>query len=551
MAIELIVSNDLNSLANTLSERIKTKETVFDPVYVITQTDGMNAWLRSTIAQNIGIAANIQFLKPNDIIHAVYRILGGNFLQSIAAHDMNWLLYKLLGERSFIEKHRKVSAYYDTSASDKDIKRMALAEKIADLFDQYQVYRTDLIEQWNRGEGEEHWQKELWIKARNIAAEDFPDKTMVGKFILDHLNDQEKIHTLKKRIPNVYFFGLSLITEFHLKIFYAIGEHIDFCFLMQNPSPHDYWFEDKSEKVIDYLKQKSILAETEKAVSNPLLTSWGKLIQDTFMMLFQNEESLNQYEVIEVVEPKNDTLLHAIQQSIFNNEKDEIHFSEQLINDGSIQINACYSPVREVETLYNYLVHLVDQKEIALSARDIVIMVSDIDLYASYIRAIFDNAPYRFRYSIADESYVETDSISSTLLEILSLNENQFTSEKVMNLLNFTAIKKQFQIHDIMKMRDLISQSNIRFGIQGDAEDQTQYVSWQYGLKRIMYGLCMSGGEELGQGENSFFPLDTVEGHEMYEVVRLVHFVESLMSSVQKRKKKGPLQLGSNMLKKH
>src|SRR5690625_6367769 len=116
-------------------------------------------------------------------------------------------------------------------------------------------------------------------------------------------------------------------------------------------------------------------------------------------------------------------------------------------NDCSIQINSCFSPVREVEALYNYLVHLVDPKYESLSARDIVVMVSDIDLYASYIRAVFDNGPYYFRYSIADESYVVSDTISNTLVEILSLSESQFTSEKVMNLLNFSAIKKQFQIY--------------------------------------------------------------------------------------------------------
>src|SRR5690606_39316340 len=110
--------------------------------------------------------------------------------------------------------------------------------------------------------------------------------------------------------------------------------------------------------------------------------------------------------------------------------------------DGTIQINSCFSPVREVEALYNYLLHLIDQKNESLSARDIVVMVSDIDLYASYIRAVFDNAPYYSRYSIVDESYVVSDTISHTLVAILSLSESQFTSEKVMNLLNISVINK-------------------------------------------------------------------------------------------------------------
>lgn len=538
MSFQLIVSNSLKSLAHSLSNHIQTEESVFQPIYVVTQTDGMNAWLKLKIAEKLGISANIQFLKPNDIINLIYKNLGGTYIQSISTHDMNWLLYKLLSEKEFIEKHPNISSYYEFAGIDKDIKRMALAERVADLFDQYQVYRTEMIEEWNRGEGEEHWQKDLWVKARTMAAADFPDKTLVGKYILENLNDADKVEVVKKKIPNIYFFGLSLMTNFHLQIFYAIAQHIDLYFLMQNPAPNDYWYEDKSEKVIDYLKRKKIIPETEKAVSHPLLTNWGKLIQDTFLMMFQNEESLNNYREIESIEPPKDSLLHSIQNSIFNNEKDEIEFSMQQIQDGSIQINSCFSPVREVEALYNYLVQLVDQKNESLSARDIVVMVSDIDLYASYIRAVFDNAPYYLRYSIADESYVVSDSISNTLVEILSLNESQFTSEKVMNLLNLSAIKRQFQIYDDMKMRDLVVQANIRFGTEGDKEDQTHYVSWKYGLKRMMYGLCMSGAKEFGSGEDSFFPLDSVEGYEMFEVIRFVNFVQTLMDSIEKRKKK-------------
>jgi len=538
MSFQLIVSNSLKSLADSLSQKIQTETSVFQPIYVVTQTEGMNAWLRLQIAEKLGIAANIQFLKPNDIINLIYKNLGGNYIQSISTHDMNWLLYKLLGEKEFIEKYPNISSYYEFAGIDKDIKRMALAEEIADLFDQYQVYRTEMIEQWNRGEGEDHWQKDLWIKAREIASNDFPDKTMVGKYILENLNDSNKVKFLQNKIPNIYFFGLSLMTHYHLQIFYSIAQHIDLYFLMQNPAPNDYWYEDKSEKVIDYLKRKDIIPETEKSVSNPLLTNWGKLIQDTFMMMFENEESLNNYQEVETIEPPKDTLLHSIQNSIYNNEKEEIEFSMDQIYDGSIQINSCFSPVREVEALYNYLVHLVDQKNESLSARDIVVMVSDIDLYASYIRAVFDNGPYYFRYSIADESYVVSDTISNTLVEILSLSESQFTSEKVMNLLNFSAIKKQFQIYDDMKMRDLVAQANIKFGIKGDKNDQTHYVSWKYGMNRMMYGLCMSEAMEYGSGEDSFFPLDSVEGYDMFEVVRFVNFVQTLIDSIEKRKRK-------------
>jgi exodeoxyribonuclease V gamma subunit len=50
-----------------------------------------------------------------------------------------------------------------------------------------------------------------------------------------------------------------------------------------------------------------------------------------------------------------------------------------------------------------------------LSPRDIVVMVSDIDAYAPYIKAIFNTAPYRFPYTIADESYHSGDSLFTAI----------------------------------------------------------------------------------------------------------------------------------------
>ena len=78
MALKLQVSNSLTRLASALSAEIKAMRIgVFQLNYIVTQTDGMNSWLKLRLAENVGIAANNQFLKPNDLVHVVYRILGG------------------------------------------------------------------------------------------------------------------------------------------------------------------------------------------------------------------------------------------------------------------------------------------------------------------------------------------------------------------------------------------------------------------------------------------------------------------------------------------
>lgn len=547
MPIQLGISNSLNSLVNRLSDRLSHSNSVFQPIYIVTQTAGMNLWLRQQLAQKLGIAANIQFLKPNDAIHLLFKKLSGRYLfQAISAHDLNWIIFDILDEEDFKKQFPRIAEYYNQPALEGEIKRMALAEKIADLFDQYQIYRAPEIERWNENENWESlksipnepdqlWQKHIWTRAREIAAENFSDKTYIGKHILNELENPEAVAKLQQQVPALYFFGLSLITEYHLQIIHKVSEYIKIEFLFQNPAPWKYWYEDRSEKIVDFLKYIKKYDDTEQAEGNPLLTGWGHLTQNTFKMFFKDDDTLNTLEEIEVIEPQTDSLLHHVQNSIFNNEKKDILFSENLLSDGSITINSCYSPTREVEVLYNYLVHLVEKKQEKLSARDIIVMVSDIDLYGSYIKAVFDNAPYKFNYTIADESYVVSDTISNALFSILSLNEQQFTSEKVISLLEFSSIRKQFQIENTAFIRHIVDAANIRFGFSGNREHDTDYVSWEYGLDRIMYGLTMHGGNEFGTGEKSFFPIDLVEGFDMFNMVRFVYFVRSLKNNIKSR----------------
>jgi exodeoxyribonuclease V gamma subunit len=537
MSIQLKVSNSLKSLSDQLATELKGHHSIFEPIYIVTQTDGMNNWLRLQLAQQLGIAANIHFIKPNDAIHKIYRALDGQYQESISSDDLTWLLYMALEEADFVDKYPEIVDYYTVRGHQDTRKRLALAVKMADLFDQYQIYRSDVIKAWNDDIGDDDWQKALWKRTRTMAGDHFPDKTIVSNYILEALKSPEKVNSLQKKLPVLYFFGLSLITHYHIQLISEVAKIIQIQFMMQNPAPEDYWFDDKQEKFLDYMRRKGrITLEDSLLTANPLLVGWGKLIQDTFLMLFEDEDTLNYYEESALIPPKEDNLLHKIQNSIYYNQKDGITFTENDINDGSITINSCYNPIREVEELYNYLVHLADGKPDSLSARDIVVMVSDIDMYASYIRAVFDNAPYRFNYSIADERFVDTDSLANALKNIMEITERDFTSENVLRLLDFSSIRRQFGINDTTAIRNWIDKANIRFGFSGSLADETRYVSWEYGMQRLMYGLCISGGEKYGSGTESFFPLDIVEGSEGIAVTKFMHFVYSLRQSLERRK---------------
>ncbi|MBD0333018.1 MAG: exodeoxyribonuclease V subunit gamma, partial [Chitinophagaceae bacterium] len=535
-------SNSLEQLAFQLSKDLKRQQNnVFQPQYIVTQTLGMNNWLKIKMAENLGIVANCKFLKPNDLVNEIYYRLNTNNKQALSAESLKWVLFALLNTKDFHDQFRNISNYYTND----DVKRMALAEKVADLFDQYQIYRTEMVRDWNENklffDINNDWQKYLWIKAKEVLGDNMPDKTVIGRYIIEALKQPEQRKKLIAQIPNIHVFGLSIITAYHLRIFYELSRVISVTFHLLNPAPGIYWFEDKSEKQIALWRKKSkmkLSASDLQSTGNPLLTGWGRVLQDTFGLFFENDVFLNQYNDLDAKEPLPETLLGKIQNDIFNNNdsanRNEI--MENDVKDGSITVNSCYTIAREAEVLYNYLVYLLDQRAETLSARDIVVMVSDINAYAPYIKAVFNSAPYKFPYTIADESFTISNNLFSTLQSVLALSEENFKAEEVLQLLDSSYIRNRFSITDIDLIRKAVDLANIRFGIEGQKEDDSIYVSWKNGIRRIIYGICMSGEDEYMADGYPTYPLDIAEGEDSFELIRFCHFAEVLISTIEERK---------------
>ena len=560
MAFQLKATNSLEELAKSLCLDLQQyKGNVFRPYYIVTQTDGMNNWLGTQLAQWQGIAAGFHYLKPNDLIFRIYLLLGGTAQAIMSGDNLCWLLFHLMGTEEFIIKFPKVASYYmlaedkvktQTAIDNARIKRLGLAKKVADLFDQYQIYRADMIMAWNKGQKGsqdlEAWQFYLWEevnkKVRENATEGgraFADKNEIADFIEKAIQEEgAELNRFLDKMPAVFIFGISLLTEYHLRIFDLLSDRMQIYFYLLNPAPADYWYDDLSEKRLIFLRKLGKIGAEQSAQGNPLLQSMGTVIKDTFRMLFKKDEILNSYEALPEVLPEADSLLHKLQLAIFENstpQKDNPVFSKIDIKDESLTIHAGYSPLREVESLYDFLVYLIDHRKQSLSARDIVVMVSDIDHYAAYIRAVFDHAPYRFPYRIADERFTESDSISSALESLLLLETSSFTSETVLRLLDSSYIRSHLGITRLDLLRMVLEQSGIRFGIEGDYTDDSVYVSWNYGLKRIMYGICMFGDVQVGEGQQGFYPLNLVEGSDREQVIKFIAFVQDLITMLKNR----------------
>ncbi len=544
MSIKLTVSNSLKPLAAKIAENLRTlQKNPFAKQWIITQTEGMNNWLKYSIANKIGIAANIQFYRPNDVLAIVFRMTGSLDKKILDQETMKWSLYSLLDDPQFVAQHAAISDYY----ANNNIKKIALANELADLFDQYQLYRPEIIQQWNEENAippdSTEWQMHLWILLKERLADTYQDKTEMGLKLRSALKDAAFKTSIQAKIPALHFFGLAIIAPFYLNLLNELGNIIDIYFYMTNPAPEQYWLEDKSEKQIARLSskhKKNYSADEHLLIGNDLLLNWGAIVKNTYTLLFEKEEIINNYNELLQTPPQQPTrLINKIQADIYYNIPNTLTsgYAIHNIKDGSVVINGCYTALREVEVFYNYLVELIDQKNVQLSPRDIVVMVSDIDYYAPFIHAIFGNSKNAFPYKIADETVTTGNNMFAALKAILNIDEQTLKAEEVLDLLGFTYIKNRFKIQSIKNIRQAVREAGIFWGDEGREVDSTYVVSWKYGLNKMLFGLCIAGAPtNFVHDAHTLIPLDTAEGAEGFERIKLIHFYQVLTYYIKERK---------------
>lgn len=537
MALQVFTSNKLESLADILIQNRKVFNDVFNKEYIITQTTGMQQWLSVLIAEKTGVFSNFEFLNSNDLISTIYDILGGT-KKPITQWISTWVIYSVLNEKEFQKLFPYIFSYYENN----ELKQIQLSQKLADLFDQYQIYRPDYINAWNKDKEinipHEPWQFYIWKKLKHLISNSYCDKTEISDFITEKLQskDQFLIKEFQNKFNKISFFGLSTLTNYHIHIITLLSELIDIDFYLVNPSPEDYWFEDKSEKEIAKWEKISGNKYNPNLFNqgNPLLINYGKVVSDLFLNLFNYDDFINNLNNKSSFNDNDVSLLKYIQYKIYSNSNiSDTKLPEKLLYDKSISVSSCYTQQREVEVLYNYIVGLLDTDKINLRPSDILIIVPDIDEYASYITATFDNASYKLPYYIADRTYSSDDTISAFILNIFNLADDHHTSEQILELINNTWVKRKFGYSNLSLIRHIIDAANIRYGLEGNKNDDTKYISWKAGIEKIILGIALYGDNKFLLNDEVIYPLDILEGESSREMLKVIAFLNEYIKIIK------------------
>ncbi|QTA88951.1 exodeoxyribonuclease V subunit gamma [Desulfonema magnum] len=555
----LFTGNRVEILAELLANVLKTPlKSALDKEVIVVQSKGMARWISMELARYHGVCANISFRFPNDFIYENFQnILSG--LPETSPCDpeiMTWKLMKLLMTCTTKPEFEILENYLEGNGE--SLRRFQLSERIADIYDQYLIFRPDMISKWEQGK-ENHWQAMLWREL--IRGDEGMHRAGLRNAFFEVLENALKFGNHKLKFPErISVFGISGLPRFHIEVLDAISWFTEVNFFLMNPCGY-YWGDILSKGQIKRLAAKDSLYDTDSEAlhieqGNSLLASMGTLGRDFFDLM--NEFVSEEYPYFE--EPGENTLLSCIQSDIVNLRE---RGSESKIkdndfeNDTSIQIHSCHSPMREIEVLHDRLLQMFESDP-TLRPRDILVMTPDIEIYSPYIQAVFDlpaDDSKRIPFSIADRSIRTESRIIDTFMTMLDLTNGRFGAAQIFSVLESPAVCRKFSLSDadLDIIRRWVQDTRIRWGI--DSENRRKLGlpdmpenTWKTGLDRLVLGYAMPGGEE--KMFSDILPYDFIEGNEASLLGKFLEFTKRLFFHVEFLEKRQTLTEWSDTLKK-
>ncbi|VVO08240.1 exodeoxyribonuclease V subunit gamma [Pseudomonas fluorescens] len=558
----------------------------------LVQSNGIAQWLKLALAEDpeagdtggCGIAAAIDVQLPGSFMWQLYRmVLGRDEIPAKSLLDkapLTWRLMRLLPEL-IDQPHFEPLQRFLTHDTDLR-KRYQLAERLADLFDQYQVYRADWLEDWAAGRhqlrnvrGEAKaltpancWQAELWRALLLDVGTEGMAQSRAGV----HQRFIERINSLDaapKGLPSrVIVFGISSLPAQALEALAGLARFSQVLLCVHNPCRH-HWADIVADKDLLRHQYKRQARKAGMPVvldpqslhqhAHPLLAAWGKQGRD-YINLLDSYDDPGSYrsafrdgriDLFSENQPKN--MLNQLQDDILElrplNETRELWPAIDPAQDHSIRFHIAHSAQREVEILHDQLLERFSADP-QLNPRDVIVMVPDIDSYAPHIRAVFGQLERDDRrfipFTLADQGQRGRDPLLIAVEHLLKLPDSRFPVSEILDLLDVPALRARFGVEerDLPTLHRWIEGAGIRWGMNAEQRaglglpDELEQNSWRFGLRRMLLGYAVGSGAACDGIE----PYDEIGGLDAALIGPLVALLDALQIAHQQLSLPAPPQ---------
>jgi len=512
---------------------------------LLVQSNGMAEWLKMKLAGAHGICAAARVELPARFLWRAYRaVLGRQAVPAVSPVDklpLTWRLMHLLpdlarpgGDPRFAPvagflggagggRGGAVPSAGSADARD-EMRRLQLAQRLADLFDQYQVHRSDWLHDWEGGRDvlrtplgtqvpvpdEQRWQPALWRAVVSTLSDDERPATRPAlhqRFLRALEAAPAGASTppagalAQPGLPRrVVIFGTTHVPAQTLEALAALSRTSQVLLAVPNPCRHHWADLIEGRELLRAERRRhahrggvdlsGMPYESLHAHGHPLLAAWGRQSRDFIRQLDAHDDvqvarqrfplpRIDLFDDVGTAGPPA-TLLQQVQARI----RDLVPLAEHPrvpvpAGDRSIVFHQAHSAQREVEILHDQLLELLARPPEAgegrearpLAPRDIVVMVPDIDAFAPAIRSVFGQhgrADARWiPWGIADQRERVHNPLLAALEWVLRAPQQRFTATELLGVLEVPAVARRLGLHegDLPLLQGWIAAAGVRWGL--------------------------------------------------------------------------------------
>jgi exodeoxyribonuclease V gamma subunit len=548
-------SNRVEYLAAMLAQNLRHlgNPDPIQPEHVAVGNRGTERWLAHALSESLGITANVVFPFPATVVSSIVdSVLGPAGPTRWSKDALVWCLADELLRLPDAELWRPLQQWMEVEPPVEEgvVERrlLGLAQRLADVYDRIQTFRPAWPGRWESGEdGPEEvpaWQSALW---RRLVERLGPDHSAARSLrALEQLHRGVPLANWRckgRSIHALHVFGISSLPPIWLELLGAVGRQHSVDLYLLSPS-NEFW-DDVRRGTVDLprplrLARDLLEAELEARIPpdapvaagrtrpNPTLATFGRIARDFQAVLERLPEGyrdeLNIGEAFADPVPESAAVtgppasaLQWLQSDILHMRHPADHkralddFERRRLDpeDDSIQVHACYSPLRQVEALKDALLDLFSRHE-ELQPRDVVVMCPDIAELAPLISAVFGVSDPRggapeVPYRLADRTQRELNPVADAMLRLLALSRGRLPAPEVLELLALEPVRTRFALaaEDLPAVAGLVAGAGARWGRDADhraAFDQPAepLCTWRFAMERLALGVTMDDATEDG-----------------------------------------------------
>jgi exodeoxyribonuclease V gamma subunit len=452
---------------------------------------------------------------------------------------------------------------------------LQLASRLADLFDQYQIYRPDWLQDWAAGRDvlrkstgsevlaeDQLWQAELWRRVLTTLDDSQRQATRPALHAraLAHLQSGQPLASAVARRVSV--FGMSHIPGQLLQMLAALAAHSQVMLAVPNPCQYHWgdiidgreWLQAERRRHAYRGDALAHLPMAQMHLHAPtLLAAWGRQGRDFIRQLdafddLQAAQQLTQWprlDFFEDVPGENGArMLSQLQRRIRDLEPSSggAPVEPWAQGDQSVVFKIAHSPVRELEVLHDQLLQWFHNPpgDQPVSPRDVVVMVPDIETMAPAIRAVFGQykrADARFiPFDIADLGAQAISPLIHAHEWLLALPQQRSRMSELVELLEVPALAARFGLKEdgLPTLLRWMAGSGIRWGLSaehraglglGVCGDDNSAL---FGVQRMLMGYAC-GADPVDADAPGATPYPEVGGLDAELAGSLAHLLQALI----------------------